>query len=132
MASKILLADDSKTVRGAIRRLITSRADFELVGEAENFTETLRMIEELKPQIVVLDLHMPIGSGLTAEDVSKRIRACGIPIVAISIYIDKIYQDLARGFGAAVSLDKMKLGEDLIPAIIFALKGGSLGSASSV
>ena len=55
MPIKVLLADDSEIVRRGIRALLRSQPEIELVGEAADFCQTIRMMNELKPQVIVLD-----------------------------------------------------------------------------
>jgi DNA-binding NarL/FixJ family response regulator len=64
---KVLLADDTEMLRRIIRSILSIEREIEVVGEAANFAETIALTERLKPDIVVLDLHMPDG-----QDVSFR------------------------------------------------------------
>jgi chemotaxis response regulator CheB len=56
MQIKVLLAEDSELVRRAIRRLLEQDPEIELVGEAANFAETIRMLSDLGPQVIVISL----------------------------------------------------------------------------
>ena len=115
MPIKVLVADDSDIVRRAIRQLFSEHPEIELVGEATDFSQTIRMANDLKPQVVVMDLHMGDGDRLT--DVMPHLSACTSRIVAISIWNDEKTKELAESFGAVTLLDKMNLSDELIPTI---------------
>jgi DNA-binding NarL/FixJ family response regulator len=63
---KILLVDDQALFREGLRTLLTVQPDFEVVGEASNGEEALRMCANLRPAIVLMDLRMPVMDGVTA------------------------------------------------------------------
>ena len=69
---KVLIADDHTLVRLGLRLLISSQKDLELVGEAEDGEEAVSAVERKKPDVVVLDLQMPVVDGVEA---TERIRA---------------------------------------------------------
>lgn len=110
MCVKVLLADDAKVVRDAIRGLIAGREDIAIVGEAETLSEAVQKAQELLPDEIVFDLHM-------AEGAELRLPA-GTKLLAISFADDNEAKALADSIGAAKFLDKMNLGEELIPAIL--------------
>jgi two-component system response regulator NreC len=115
---KVLLADDSELTRGAIRRfLLDGHSGIELVGEACNFAQTIQMSNDLKPHVIVMDLRMPDDDKITAGDVKSQLNR-GACLLAISAWNDEQTKDLAESFGAVELLDKMKLTEQLIPAIM--------------
>ena len=115
---KVLLADDSELSRGAIRRfLLDGHSGIELVGEACNFAQTIQMSNDLKPHVIVMDLRMPDDDKITGRDVKSQLNR-GSRVLAISAWNDEETKDLAESFGAVELLDKMKLSEQLIPAIM--------------
>ena len=59
MPIKVLVADDNEIVRSALVRMLEADADLAVIGEAATFAETLELVDGLKPDIVLLDLHMP-------------------------------------------------------------------------
>ena len=63
---QILIADDHDVVRDGLRLILESEDDFEVVGEAANGAEAVRLCSELHPQVVLMDLRMPGMDGLTA------------------------------------------------------------------
>ncbi len=113
MPIRVLLADDSVVVRRAIRGLLQQHPEIELVGEATSFEETIQMTNDLKPQVVVMDVYMNRDNG----DTVSKLNACTSRIVAISISNDEETKKLAGSFGAATLLDKMDLSDNLIPTI---------------
>lgn len=122
MPIKVLLADDSEVMRRSIRRLLTEYPEIELAGESTDFGETVRLVRELKPDLVVLDLHMPNPENLTVEQIKA---AChGPEIIAISVFNDLETSALSRRLGASQLLDKIDLGALLVPAIL-RFKGGA-------
>lgn len=79
---KIVIAEDQGMLRGAISRLLGMELDIEIVGEADNGEHALQLIRKLSPDIAVLDIEMPLLSGL---DVAEKLRAedssCKVAIV---------------------------------------------------
>jgi DNA-binding NarL/FixJ family response regulator len=75
MCVNVLLADDAEVVRKAIRKLLSERKDIKVVGEAATFPEVLQKATELKPDVIVIDLHIPGGWFLDA--ISQRSQALG-------------------------------------------------------
>ena len=68
---RIVLADDHPIVRDGLRKLLTLEEDIEIVGEASDGREAVRLANELKPDIVIIDIGMPLLNGL---DVVREIR----------------------------------------------------------
>ena len=66
MAIRILIADDHSVVRQGLRVFLSLDADLEVVGEAANGAEALRLSRELKPDVVLMDLLMPVMNGIAA------------------------------------------------------------------
>lgn len=125
MYIKVLVADDTAVMRNAIRTLLGGEPEIELVAEAENFAESLSLTRKFKPHVVILDLHMPDSSNLTPMNVSEGLRAYRAAVLAISIWNDENTRALAQSYGASALLDRMLLGQELIPAVM------KLGSGSS-
>ena len=125
---KVLIADDTAVMREAIRSLLGNEPEIELVGETEDFAQTLTMACKLKPQV---DVHMPNVANLTPMNVSETLRSYTTSVLAISIANDVDTQALAESYGAVILLDKMKLGLELIPAVMkFATTGKALRPGS--
>jgi DNA-binding NarL/FixJ family response regulator len=116
MPIRVLLADDSDMVRRAIRNLLSEYSEIEIVAEAIDFAETVRIANEIRPQVVVLDLHMEDETSFSRADIKSQLNGWGSSIVAISIFTDADAQALAGTLGVTL-LDKMNLVRDLVPAI---------------
>ena len=76
---RVLLADDSKLVRERLAVQLCELDKVELVGETKHIVESLELIQRLKPDVVVLDIHMPGGNGIHALEAIKK--EPGSPIV---------------------------------------------------
>lgn len=127
MAIKVLLAEDSESVRRGIRRVLSSQDGIEIVGESADFSQTIRLADELQPDLIVMDLHMSDETKIVPRD----FRSClnhGSKLLAISIWNDEPSKQLAESFGAAVLLDKMGLVETLIPAIVKLYREGGVAA----
>jgi DNA-binding NarL/FixJ family response regulator len=118
MPITVLLADDSDLVRRAIRRLLKGHPKISIVGEATDFAQTMRMIQELQPQVVILDLHMSDSKQITPGEFRSRLNFGQARLMAISVWNDPETQALANSYGATNCLDKANLGTHLIPAIL--------------
>ena len=117
MSIKVLVANDSEIVRRGIRDLLRSHPQIELVGEAADFRETIQMMNELNPQVIVLDLFMPDGT----EAAIQRVKSClnqDSRLLAISLSNDENAMALVERLGAVALLDKMELSHKLIPTIM--------------
>jgi DNA-binding NarL/FixJ family response regulator len=114
---RVLLADDSEITRRAIRCLLDAQREIEVVGEAVNFAQTIQMANELKPQVIVMDLHMPDETKVTPQDVKHHLNH-GTLLLAISLWDDADTKALADRLGAAILLDKKDLGNELFPTIM--------------
>jgi chemotaxis response regulator CheB len=116
MPIRVLLADDSDFMRSAIRRILQEERRIEVVGEAGTFAKTVQMIGDLKPEVLLLDLHMAEEREFTPELVKAQL-GC-VCMLAVSFSNDHEARELAKSYGAVTLLDKMKLFGEMIPAII--------------
>jgi DNA-binding NarL/FixJ family response regulator len=119
MPITLLLADDANSIRSAIRQILETEPAIELIGEAVNFPQALEMCAELKPTVLLLDLHMP-GEQLDTEHVKIKLLDCAKHVLAMSVWNDGNSRTLANSYGCATFLDKAQLGTELIPAIMAA------------
>jgi DNA-binding NarL/FixJ family response regulator len=110
---RVLLADDSEMLRKAIRALLAQDASISLVGEATNYSELLKLLNETKPDVTLIDIHMP-GLREAASFTNELRQTC---ILAISFWVDEETEKIAHNFGALQLLDKGQLANTLIPAI---------------
>jgi len=117
MPITVLLADDKEVMRSSIRLLLDSDAGIRIVGEAANFQQTIQRAVDLRPQLVVMDLHMPDDSSVRPHEIKSLLDTLGSRLIAISFWKDESTHALAKSLGAVTLLDKMRLTTDLIPAI---------------
>jgi DNA-binding NarL/FixJ family response regulator len=118
----LLLADDSEVIRKAVKRLLEAEPAIELVGEATDFAEAIQKASELKPDVLLLDLHMPDERTLDAEYIKAHLRPLGSEIKIIGISLsgndDQEAKDRAASLGASTVLEKSHFYDELIPAIL--------------
>jgi DNA-binding NarL/FixJ family response regulator len=114
---KVLLADDSEVIRRSIRRLLDREPHVQIVGEACDLAETLRLTRELQPQVLVMDLRMSSTSLAGSSTLRGHLQPTG-RLLAISASNDEDSLSLARSLGADSFLDKMDLFEKLVPTIL--------------
>jgi DNA-binding NarL/FixJ family response regulator len=124
---RIVLVDDHEVARRALRSVLRSNPNLEVVGEAAEGKEALKKVEELRPDIVLLDIGLPDMSGI---DVAPGIRSVSpesrIIFVSQHISIPLAKDALQRGaYGYVVKSDA---GLDLLPAIEAAHEGNSFVS----
>ena len=115
MATRILLADDHCIVRQGLRAWI-ERAGFEVVGEASDGAEALKLARTLKPDVAVFDLMMPTMSGL---DAARQILATdgNVPIILLTMHTEEHHVAAALRAGVRGYVLKTQAAEDLIQAI---------------
>jgi DNA-binding NarL/FixJ family response regulator len=120
--TRVVLADDHPIVRASIRRLLEKAGDIEVVGEAGDGIETIRLVEELSPDVLLLDVEMP---GIKGFEVARRLRAAGatVRILALSAYDDKQYILAMLASGAAGYLTKEEAPQTIIHAVHEAVEG---------
>ncbi len=120
--TSVLLVDDHPVVRAGIRNLLEKAPDITVVGEASNGTEALRMVHDLSPDVLLLDMEMP---GLSGNEVAQQLQKAGsnVRILALSAHDDKQYIQELLAIGAAGYLVK----EEVPEAIVEAVRGVSRG-----
>lgn len=117
MSIKVLSADDSDVMRNAIAKLLHEEPSTELVGEAKGFAETIRLSNTLKPDVLLMELHMSDERDYPPESVRVEVCATAGCVLAISVWNDEKAKALAERFGARALVDKANLYSELIAAI---------------
>jgi DNA-binding NarL/FixJ family response regulator len=121
---KVLIVDDHTLVRDGIRALLALVADVKVVGEAANGKEALEKVKKLAPDVVLMDLAMPIMSGLES---TRRIRKRfpGTKVLALTQYEDREYIVPTIEAGARGFVSKTAAFSELASAIQAVYQGGS-------
>ena len=122
---RILLADDCPAVLDEVERFLCNA--FEIVGTAQDGGLALRLAISLNPDIIVLDISMPLLSGLEVASCIRK-SPCRTKIIFLTVHADGDYVDAAFSRGASAYVLKCRLGIDLIPAIEAALQGQTFTS----
>lgn len=119
---RILLADDHKLVRAGIRSLLERLPDIEVVGEASDGEEALRLIDEHRPRMVLMDIAMPLLNGLEA---TRRLAKAfpEVSVIILSTYSDEEHVYQALRAGASGFLEKGAALEELELAIRAVARG---------
>lgn len=120
--TRILLADDHTIVRQGLRRLLSSEEDFEIVGEAETGLQAISLAEQLRPDVLVLDVMMSEMNGI---DVARWVKK-NVPttrVVILSMHDSQAYVVESLRAGAMAYLLKQTTSDELVNAIRQALQG---------
>lgn len=112
----ILLADDHTIVREGLRALLKLEADFEIVGEADNGREAVELAGRLRPDIIVMDIAMPLLNGLEATRQILQTTP-STKVLILSAYSDDVYVDRMMALGASGYLIKQTAAHVLPDAI---------------
>ena len=103
----ILLAEDHKVVREGIRDLLKLEADFEVIGEVENGRQAVSFASEFCPDVIVMDMAMPLINGLEAtRKILKNMP--NTRVLMLSSHDDDAYIDQSRAYGGSGYLIKQK------------------------
>ena len=113
---RILLADDHIVMRTGLRALLERQPNLEVVGESENGRETVALAASLKPDVVVMDVGMPVLSGIEATQKIVT-QNPAVAVVILSMHADESYVMRALKAGARGYLLKDSAAADLIGAI---------------
>lgn len=119
MARRILIADDNPAIRHAIRLFIERNPEWQVCGEAENGKTAVELVSTLNPDVLVLDMSMPLMNGLEAAQ-QITASAPSTKIVLFTAYNSELLREHARQIGikAVVSKD----GEDTLDDLACSLR----------
>jgi two-component system, NarL family, response regulator NreC len=124
---RILLADDHIVMRTGLRALLERQPNLEVVGESENGRETVALAASLKPDVVVMDVGMPVLNGIEATQTIVTQNPT-VAVVILSMHADESYVMRALKAGARGYLLKDSAAADLIGAIQAISQGKSFFS----
>ena len=118
--TRLLIADDHTLVLEGLKRILES--DFDLVGMAENGRELLRLAEEFKPDVVLVDISMPLLNGIDAA--KQLLKLTPQPkVIFVTMHADSDYVAEAFRAGASGYLLKRSAATELVTAIQEVMKG---------
>jgi DNA-binding NarL/FixJ family response regulator len=101
---RILIVDDNLFVRQQLRDLLAAHPAWEVCGEGADGVDAVHKVQELKPDVVVMDLSMPVMNGLRATQ--QITAATPIPILMFSMYLSPHFTESARAAGARGAVSK--------------------------
>jgi DNA-binding NarL/FixJ family response regulator len=119
---RVLVADDHAVLRSGLKLLINSQSDMQVVGEAGSHEEALRKSQELKPDVLTLDLTMPGGTGVKVIETLARENPA-TRIVVLTMHDDAAYFRVAMAAGAFGYVVKHSADTELLDAIRCVAKG---------
>ena len=116
MGTTIVIVDDNAQVRALMREITAQEPDFQVVGEAEDGAEAIRLAQALRPDLILLDLVMPRINGLEAL---RRIKAARpeTKVIIVTVHDEDAYRQAAEASGADAFLLKKTLVAVLLPTI---------------
>ena len=118
---KVVLVDDHPLIRKLLHKIIDSYDDLSVVGEAVNGEEAVLLAARLKPDVVLIDIHLPIVSGISAATLIK-VNNPFVTVIALTAGGPR-HDELAMTFaGAAAIINKDDVLNTLHPAILNAVK----------
>jgi DNA-binding NarL/FixJ family response regulator len=113
---RVLLVDDQAVVRRALRTRFDLEPDLEVVGEASSGREALSLAQTLSPDVVLMDIEMPVMDGIEVTAVLRRAVPQSV-VVILSIYDDAQTRERAKGAGAVAFVEKRGATDTLLAAI---------------
>ena len=122
MTVRILIADDHKMMRQALRALLSSDTGITVVAEAGDGEEALAKAAETRPDIVLMDVSMPNMNGIEATQQLVG-RQLGVKVIGLSAYPDRRFVDGMLEAGAVGYITKSEAGEELFRAIRAVMAG---------
>ncbi|MDY6918534.1 MAG: response regulator transcription factor [Chloroflexota bacterium] len=124
MSIRVVVADDHTIVRQGLRSLLEDEPDIKVVGEADDGRSAVDVVQELKPDVVVMDLAMP---GMNGVEATRQIRTSqpSVKVIALSMYSDEGFVHGVLDAGAAGYLLKDCAVEELANAVRLAMEGGT-------
>ncbi|MGW0041663.1 response regulator [Rhodococcus sp. NPDC003348] len=127
MTVRVLVADDQALVRAGFVALLDAQSGIEVVGEAEDGAQAVRLAEELRPDVVLMDIRMPVLDGLEAtRRIADRPELAGVRVVVLTTFeLDEYVFEAIRA-GAAGFLVKHTEPADLVRAVRVVADGEAL------
>jgi DNA-binding NarL/FixJ family response regulator len=105
MSYSVLIADDNLAIRRGLCELFDREPDFIVCGDAENGREAIAKAKDLHPDLILLDLSMPVMNGLDAARVLKNLMP-EVPVIMVSAFSEPFTEQAARSAGAKALVSK--------------------------
>lgn len=120
--TRVLIVDDHPIVRRGLAELISDEPDLEICGEAADSTEALRLIDSVRPDLIVIDISLQNGNGI---ELIKQIKARdqGIKMLVSSMHDESLFAERALRAGALGYVNKAEAAESIVEAIRVVLSG---------
>jgi two-component system, NarL family, response regulator NreC len=130
MATKVLLVEDFTLIRSGVRALLESSGKVQVVGEAVNGRDAIKLAKQVNPDIVLMDVAMPEMTGIEA---TRQIRAAqpNVRVIMLSMHADRQYIFESLRAGASGYVDKNVALNELLTAIETVLAGRTYLSSES-
>lgn len=121
----IVIAEDQRLLLGALASLLEFEDDLNVVGQASNGEEAIKLVEQLKPDIVLMDIEMPIKSGLEAAEEIKKLDI-GCKVIILTTFARSGYFERAMRASVSGYLLKDSPSEELAATIRKVIQGGKV------
>lgn len=122
---KVLIADDQQLIRESLRIVINTQKDFQVIGTVSNGKEVLSFIEKNKPDVILMDVRMPVMDGTVCTKYVKQ-KYPEIKVIILTTFDDDDFIFSALKYGASGYLLKGGKPEDIFKAIRTAVSGGAM------
>ncbi len=119
---KVMVVDDHVVVRTGLKALLSKHADLEVIAEAENGAEAVEKARETNPDVIIMDITMPVMDGIEATKRLKKEKADN-HVVALTVHEDKQFLIQMMKAGASGYISKQARSEELVAAIQTAASG---------
>jgi DNA-binding NarL/FixJ family response regulator len=129
MATRILIADDHEMIRTVLRNLINSHQGWQVCAEASNGSEAVAQAKQLRPDVIVLDLAMPVMDGMTAAREIRR-NSPGAQMIMFTLHASPEVEEHARRAGVVKVVSKARNSARLVTAIEQVVGGSDEHSGS--
>lgn len=120
---RIFLADDHSIMREGLKSLVEAQPDMEVIGEADNGRSAWRQARELQPDVVVMDVSMPVLNGMRATTLIKRV-CRNVKVIVLTVHEDHGYMRQLLEAGASGYMLKKTAADELIKGIRVVAAGG--------
>jgi two-component system, NarL family, response regulator NreC len=119
---RVLIVDDYAAVRKGVCVILSSRLDIEVCGEAENGEEAVEKAKALRPDLIILDVTMPVLNGFhAAKEILKFLP--DVPILMLSMHQHQQFVDEAKRAGVQGYVTKAQVADTLLQAVDLLLSG---------